>query len=136
MRILLADDQLNVRFALCALLEQQSGLEVVGEATDVEDLLVQVKTTCPDLVLLSHELPGLAAVDLLPALRKVCPDLCVIVLSGQPEARQAALAVGAYAFVSKADPPERLLAAIWSVQRTDAALPMEEQVSFCKTGRE
>ena len=34
MRILLADDQTQVRFALRVLLEQQPGLEVVGEATD------------------------------------------------------------------------------------------------------
>jgi DNA-binding NarL/FixJ family response regulator len=36
----------------------------------------------------------------------------VIALSGRPEARQAALAAGANDFVSKSDPPDRLLAAI------------------------
>jgi CheY-like chemotaxis protein len=38
--------------------------------------------------------------------------LAVIVLSGQPEAEQDALDAGADAFVSKADPPEQLLAAM------------------------
>jgi DNA-binding NarL/FixJ family response regulator len=36
----------------------------------------------------------------------------VIALSGRSEARLAALSAGADAFVSKGDPPERLLAAI------------------------
>jgi CheY-like chemotaxis protein len=36
----------------------------------------------------------------------------VIVLSGRPEVRQAALAAGAEAFVSKADAPQQLLAAL------------------------
>jgi CheY-like chemotaxis protein len=36
----------------------------------------------------------------------------VIALSGRPEARQAALLAGADSFVSKADPPDRLLVAI------------------------
>jgi DNA-binding response OmpR family regulator len=64
------------------------------------------------LVLLGWELPGLPAVDSLLALRQIRSDLMVIALSGRPEARQVALDAGANAFVSKSDPPERLLAAI------------------------
>jgi DNA-binding NarL/FixJ family response regulator len=112
MRILVADSQPRVRFALRVLLEQQPGLEVVGEAADSRELLVQVGSTSPDLVLLGWELPGLPAVDSLLALRQIRSDLMVIALSGRPEARQVALDAGANAFVSKSDPPERLLAAI------------------------
>jgi DNA-binding NarL/FixJ family response regulator len=111
MRILLADDQPKVRFALRVWLEQQAGFEIVGEAVNAKELLAQVQATTPDLVLLGWELPGLA-VDSLSALREVCPDLSVIALSGRPEARRAALDAGADAFVSKADPPEWLLAAV------------------------
>lgn len=111
MQILLVEDQAKVRFALRVLLERQPGLEVVGEAVDGEDLLAQARDACPDLVLLAWELPGLAAGGL-PAMRAICPDLSVIVLSGRPEVRQAALSAGADAFVSKSDPPEKLLAAI------------------------
>ena len=112
MRILVADDQPKVRFALRVLLERQPGLKVVGEAADADDLLVQVEMACPDLVLLDWELPGLAGGDLLSALRGVCPNLFVIALSGRLEVRRAALEAGADAFVYKCDPPERLLAAI------------------------
>jgi len=99
------------------LLERQPGIKVIGEAIDAQDLLVQTEATCPDLILLDWELPGLAAVDSLPALRRVCPDLLVIALSGRPEARRAALAAGADAFASKTDPPERLLGAIRTSKR-------------------
>jgi DNA-binding NarL/FixJ family response regulator len=112
MRILIADDQPRVRFALRVLLERQPGFEVVGEAVDAEDLLAQVRAACPDLVLLGWELPGLAGVNSLAALRKLCPDLPVVALSGRLEARRTALAAGADTFASKADPPERLLTAI------------------------
>jgi DNA-binding NarL/FixJ family response regulator len=115
-RVLLADDQSKVRFALRVLLERGSGLKVVGEAATAEDLLVQTEMACPDLVLLGWELPGLAATSSLSALRMTCPDLCVIALSGRPEARRASLDAGADAFVSKADPPDRLLAAIADYQ--------------------
>jgi len=109
MRVLLADDQPRVRFALCVLLEQQPGLKVVGEASDAQDLLAQAQVTRPDLVLLAWELPGLAAAGSLPALRRICPNLFVITLSGRPAARRAALAAGADAFVVKGDAPDELL---------------------------
>jgi DNA-binding NarL/FixJ family response regulator len=112
MRILIADDQSKVRFALRVLLERQPGLQVVGETSDTGDLLIQLSVTCPDLVLLSWELPGADEIDLLPAIRRICPKLPVIALSGRLEARQIATAAGVDAFVSKSEPPERLLAAI------------------------
>ena len=112
MRVLLADDQSKVRSALRLLLEQEPELSVVGEAVEAEDLLAQVEATQPDLVLLDWELPGLLSDDWLSALRTLCPRLKVIALSGRPEARQAALTAGADTFISKGDPPERLLAAV------------------------
>ena len=112
MRILLADSQSRVRFALCSLLEEQSGLIVVGGATDCKELLAQAEAACPDLVLIDWDLPGLTGVDLLAALQKMCPGLHVIALGSRPEVEQEALAAGVQAFVSKAGPPEPLLAAI------------------------
>lgn len=112
MRILLADDQAQVRSALRLLLTQEPGLSVVGEAAETGVLLAQAEATRPDVVLLDWELPGLQAATPLSILRARCPCLKIIVLSGRPEARQAALAAGADAFVSKGDPPERLLAAV------------------------
>lgn len=112
MHIVLADDQPRVRFALRALLELEPGVRVVGEAADVEELLAQTEATCPDLVLLDWELPGLASDGSLSALRERCPDVSVIALSGRPGARRSALTAGTDAFVSKTDPPHRLLAAI------------------------
>ncbi len=122
MHILVADDQPKVRFALRVLLGRQPGLSIVGEAANATDLLIQVEAICPDLVLLGWELPGLAANGTISALRETCPRLFVIALSGRPEARRAALDAGVDFFVSKGDPPERLLVAIenfWDESRLD-----------------
>lgn len=124
MQILLADNQPKVRFGLRVLLERRPGLKVVGEAASAEELLAQTKTTCPDLLLLEWELPGLQGDDLLSAYRAAFPDLFVIVLSGRTEVRRAALDAGADAFVCKCDPPERLLAAI-----ADCSAKVQRQVS-------
>jgi DNA-binding NarL/FixJ family response regulator len=108
-RILLADSQSKVRYALRVLLERQAGIHVVGEAIDAGALLDMAEADCPDVVLLAWELPGMPAAQLIATLRGMCPDLIVIALSGRLEARRAALCAEVDGFVSKGEPPERLL---------------------------
>jgi two-component system, NarL family, response regulator DesR len=112
MRILIADDQECVRFALRVLLAQQPGMQVVGEAANGEALLAQARSVATDLALVDWELPRLAEAGGLPALHRSTPALQVVVLSSRPDVRQAALAVGGAAFVNKGEPPERLLTVI------------------------
>ena len=115
MRIMVADHQSKVRFALRTLLVRQPGLEVVGEADTVEELLDGVGATQTDLLLLHWRL-GDEMSEVLSTLKQVCPGLHVIVLSVRQEACHDALAAGAEAFVCKMDPPDKLLAAIEGVR--------------------
>jgi DNA-binding NarL/FixJ family response regulator len=116
MRVLLADDQADLRSALRLLLEQEPGVELIGEVADVDALLSQVMSFHPDLVLLDWDLPELKVADagrrLLATLHVQQPFLQVIVLSGRPESNRSAIAAGADLFVSKTEPPDRLLAAL------------------------
>jgi DNA-binding NarL/FixJ family response regulator len=116
MRVLVADDQAGLRSAMRLLLEEDPEVEVIGEATEAKALLAKAETMRPHLVLLDWELPGMKAAgggrELLLALHARSPHLHVIVLSGRPEAGMAALASGADYFVSKAEPPESLLAVL------------------------
>ena len=122
-RVLLADDQAWLRSAMRLLLEQDSDVEIIGEAAEVKSLLAAAEDVCPNLVLLDWELPGIktigAAQQLLLDLHNSCPQLRVIVLSGRPESSVPALAAGADYFVSKADPPESLLDALRAVKLSD-----------------
>ncbi len=112
MRVLLADDQAKVRSAMRLVLEQDAEVTVLGEAVDATSLLDGVGIVCPDLVLLDWELPGRDIEDVVSSLREKCSRVSIIALSGQPEARREALEAGADGFVSKGDPPERLVEAI------------------------
>lgn len=116
MRILLADDQREVRSALRLLLEQEPGVSVVGEVKEASELLPWVCANALDLVLLDWELPGLRAVEAISALQAARPHVWIVPMSGRPEARDTALAAGADAFVSKGDPPDRLLATIRAIR--------------------
>ena len=112
MRILLADDQAQVRSALRLLLEQELDFQVVGETADARGLLLAATEKTPDLVLLDWELLDLPAAQLLRLLRYERPLLKIIAMRRRPEAAQPALDAGAHAFLSKSDPPEQILSII------------------------
>lgn len=114
MKILLADDNPEVRSALRFLLEQEPLLAEVMEAADSQSLLSRLSETCPMVLLLDWELPGLHASDFMNLLRSRCPGMRVIALSSRFEARQESLVAQVDAFVSKAEPPEKILSTIWS----------------------
>ncbi|MBN1661503.1 MAG: response regulator transcription factor [Anaerolineae bacterium] len=118
MRILVADRQAKVRFALRVLLERQPGFEIVGEASNTTDLLDRAAAEAPEVVLFDWDLATPTPASMMLALRRACPDAMVIALSGRAETRKGALAAGADAFVSKGDPPERLLGAITQCHHT------------------
>ncbi|WHH57891.1 response regulator transcription factor [Petroclostridium sp. X23] len=116
MRILLADDEKYVRSAVRIILEQQSGLNIVGEAAELDGLIEQISEKKADLVLLDWELPDSSISGVIPMLRKLSPNLKIIAMSSRPEASKAALTAGVDAFVSKGDQPERLLEAIRNIR--------------------
>lgn len=112
MRVFLADDQKPVRSAIRLLLEQETGMEIVGEAGDAAHLLAQVEQAKPHVILLDWELPGLPGGDLLRLLRFLLPRTAVVALSGRPESREEANKAGVNAFVSKCASSEELLAVL------------------------
>lgn len=121
MKILLADDNPEVRSALRLLLEQEPVLALVVDVEDAQSLQAHLNEDCPLVLLLDWELPGLHSNDILRLVRSRCPKMKVIALSSKYEARQEALAAGMDAFVSKAEPPEQILSTVW------AFLPKQEK---------
>lgn len=108
-RILVADGRPDVRSALRLLLEQDTGMVVSAEARKGDDVVEQVRVTCPDVIILDCDLPGLQARDLLPEVRSICPRVWVVALCSRAEARRAVMSAGADVFVSKSDYPQKLL---------------------------
>lgn len=112
MRMLIADNQAKVRFAVRVALENQPGFKTIDEASDAEDLLTHVRTVCPDLAIVDWELPGMPVGELIGLVRQMCSATRVLVLNSRPETREPALAAGANAFVCMGDAPDDLLSAI------------------------
>lgn len=116
MRILVTGSQAPTRSALRLFLQEGRGWQVVGEAADSEELLAEIRSKHPNVVLLEWELPGQSTLDLLPTLQALNSNIAVIVLSGRPELAQAARAAGAAALLSLGEPPKRLLATLQAIQ--------------------
>jgi DNA-binding NarL/FixJ family response regulator len=112
MRVIIADDQPEVRSALKLLLEEKPGVRVVGEASNSPELLRKVGECSPELILLDWELPDNTPADLISILHTRYPGLSIIALSSRPQMRKVALEAGARDFVCKSDPPEHLLTAL------------------------
>jgi len=115
MRILLADDKSEVRSALRLLLEQDPLPDQVAEVSSAQELFADLRENCPTAVLIDWELPGIPMRELLPLLRSYCPGMKVIAMSSRFEARQEALIAGTDAFISKAEPPEYILATLYAL---------------------
>jgi len=128
LRFLLADDQERIRYGLRALLRQQPGWKVIGEAESARDLLVLASVLDFDLVLLDWNLPDMQGNTVLVSLHQICQDLPVIVLSGQFEVKNAALEAGANAYISKTSPPDQLVETIRSVMRTSKYKETKDEI--------
>ena len=115
-RILIAGSRSLTRSALRLLLQEANGFEVVGEAADSEELLAQVQSRHPHVVLLEWGLPGQPGLELLPVLQGRDGRPAVIVLSGRPELEPTALDAGAHAFFNMGESPRRLLATLQAIQ--------------------
>jgi two-component system invasion response regulator UvrY len=116
LKILIADDQSEVRYALRGLIEQENDLFEVDEACDMDSLLSRIRDGKPDLILLDWELSNRGMADVVARIRRLMPGISIIALSSRPEAEKSAAAAGADAFVSKGDNSDRLLSAIYSLR--------------------
>jgi len=86
-------------------------VEVVGESADWYTTLAQVPIDRPDVLLVDWDLLPCAAYAAVEELRKACQATLVIVLFSQLNIRQqAARSVGADAFISREETPERVVA--------------------------
>ncbi len=80
-KILLADDHTIVRQGLARLLEDQTDLRVVGEATDGRMALEKATALKPDLVIMDIAMPLMNGIEAAKRIRKQLPETKILILS-------------------------------------------------------
>lgn len=90
-------------------------VEALSEAADGCEAVVLAETWSPDAVLMDIRMPGIDGLQATRMIKARWPNIKVIILSLYGDYEAQALAAGADAFVSKGEPPVRLLQALDSV---------------------
>jgi RNA polymerase sigma factor (sigma-70 family) len=80
-KVLIADDHAMFREALRMLLTQESGIQVVGEATQGDEALSMAEALEPDILLLDIRMPKVDGLTVLPKIREKSPRTKVLILS-------------------------------------------------------
>ncbi len=116
--ILLVDDHALLRAGLRLMLEQTFPGALIREASSVAGPLQEAQTP-PSLVLLDIELPGLNGIDGIAVLKRHWPETPVVILTSHSasEVRADAIARGAAAFLSKAEPADQMMSTLQAVVR-------------------
>ncbi len=117
-RVLLVDDHPIVRAGTRFVLEQDTRLRVIGEASRGRDAVYMAGDLLPDLVLMDINLPGIDGLEATRRILAASPGpIAVVALSTETGLATRAVATGAAGFISKADfDPDRLQQA-WATTR-------------------
>ncbi|MHC1697447.1 MAG: response regulator [Geobacteraceae bacterium] len=102
-RIFLADDHPLLRMGLSLAFQAKDNITVVGEADNGFDAVEKIKTLMPDVALLDIDMPGLSGTAAIRILKKVYPDMKILVLSTYNDENyiREAMSAGANGYIMK-----------------------------------
>lgn len=80
-RVLISDDHTILRSGLKMLLNAESDIEVVGEATTGEEAIRLAEQLHPDLVLMDISMPGMGGIDATAEIKRQHPEVRVLMLT-------------------------------------------------------
>jgi NarL family two-component system response regulator LiaR len=121
--VLIVDDHQVVRQGLRFLLEQEDGIQVLGEAADGPSAIAAVRTLAPTVVLLDLFLPGQDGLGVLAQLKQDRPATEVLMLTSSHDDQHllAAIRAGALAYLPKTA-VDQVVAAVRAAARGESVL--------------
>lgn len=112
LRLLIVDDNPRARDGLSAFLSTQNGLQVISEASNGEEALVEVESQHPDLVLMDLQMPVMDGLQATRIIKQRWPQVKVIVLTIYIDCAARAHQAGADAFLIKGCSTEEMRATL------------------------
>ncbi len=122
LRVLIVDDHAVVRSGLRAVLEDEEGLEIVGEAASASEAVEKARTLRPDVVLMDirmDEGDDASGIDACRQIRSELPETQVIMFTSYSEQESvlASIMAGATGFLTKNVSHSKLVEAIRAAGR-------------------
>ncbi len=126
-RLVIVDDHTLLRAGLRALLSQDPGLEVAGEADNGRDAIRVVGQLAPHLVLMDLTMPGMNGIEAVTEIKRRYPEVRVLVMTlhSAEDYIHAALKAGADGYILKDATQDEFRVAIRSVLKGKTYLCMD-----------
>jgi len=125
-RLIVADDQRLFRQSLRCVLEHESDLKVIGEASDGQEAYEQAKALKPDVVLMDVEMPKLDGIAATRILVKALVGIKVLILSSYSDDDRVlkGIQAGAVGYIVKDATPKAFIKIIRATHEgTDITSP-------------
>jgi DNA-binding NarL/FixJ family response regulator len=122
--VIIVEDDRALRDELVKILNTAPDIVCLGAVGSAEEALQVIPRRPPDTVLMDIKLPKMSGIECTAELKKILPQLQIIMLTVYEESAQIfrALRAGASGYLLKSSPPQRLFAAIRDVQEGGAPL--------------
>jgi NarL family two-component system response regulator LiaR len=122
--VLIVDDHQVVRQGLRFLLEQEDGIQVLGEAADGPSAIQAARTLGPTVVLLDLFLPGQDGLSVLAQIKQDRPATEVLMLTSSQDDQHllAAIRAGALAYLPKTAGVDQVVTAVRAAARGESVL--------------
>jgi DNA-binding NarL/FixJ family response regulator len=123
-RILIVDDHPVVRRGLRALVQDETDLEICGEAESTEEALQRFEETTPDVIVLDLTLKSGHGLTLIHDIRSKNDTVKILVSSMHDEMlfAERVLRAGAMGYINKQASPEKIIGAIRQIMRGEIYL--------------
>lgn len=123
-RILIADDHAVVREGTRRILEQESDMEVVGEAGDGEEAVNLATSLKPDVAIMDISMPKMDGIEATKLIKAACPSISVLALSAYDDDQFvfSLLEAGAAGYLLKSVRSRELVDAIRAVYSGESVL--------------
>jgi DNA-binding NarL/FixJ family response regulator len=123
-RVVVVDDNELIRTGLVTVLASDTGIEVVGEASDGPSGVALAEETRPDLVLMDVEMPGGDGITATACLvsGSTPPRVLILTMFDLDEYVVDGLRAGATGFLLKTTPPAELISAVKSCAAGDTTV--------------
>ncbi len=123
-RVLLCEDHLITRQGIRRLLEDEKGIEVVGEASNGEEAIKLVNEVKPDVILMDVAMPKLNGIEATRQIKLINPQMNILILSAYDDDEYvfALLKAGANGYLLKNVSGDELVRAIKAVQKGEPVL--------------
>lgn len=118
-KVLIADDEKEMRSLLKKAIEKVDGFEAVFEAENGERALEIIKSSHPHVVFLDVEMPGLNGVECAKRILEINPDTIIIFATGHNEYMSDAFELYAFDYLTKPFKMERLFTTLERIKKMD-----------------